>query len=289
MLRGFRSFSRAAVVLTLGATGCVETLQQSGKHATTGAIEASVQAAEDPDTRHALSIVAADPEVRAAVGSLSRQVSASVVDGLTEEARIARLEELAGRLTSAVASSMAVSLDREIGPAVERLVARSVARALSDGFGPEAETRIEALSAAAARGAFRGMSEAMGDVNLEGAVTPAGAIARQVSKQAALGFQDAVRLESKKQDPDSEGGDGDVLAALGETADATLQVTPWLLWTLVAVVVGALGLSGYLLIQRRRDRRGPPGEQQPRQELPSKQKTRSQAGLHWWSRGGSNP
>jgi hypothetical protein len=82
-----------------------------------------------------------------------------------------------------------------------------------------------------------------------------GAIARQVSKQATLGFQDAVRAESRKKDPDSENGDGQVLAALGETADTTLLATPWVLWGLLVLVLAAFGLSGYLLIQRRRDRR----------------------------------
>lgn len=239
------------VSLLLLAFGCAGTLHESGKQIASGAIEASAEEAEEPDTRKALATVLSDPDVRAAVGDLSTEVTASAVDVLTEEVRIARLEATAQRLTAAVTAAMAENLNREAGPALERLVVRTVTRSLSEALGPGTEERLEALAAAAARGAFRGANEAVDGASFDAAVIPVGAIARQVSKQATLGFQDAVRMEAS--DPPAKQGEGEVLAALGETADATLSATPWLLWGLAALVFAACALAAYLLIQRRRD------------------------------------
>jgi hypothetical protein len=244
----------APSTLVLGAIGCVETLHQSGREVASGAVQGSVEAAEDPTTRRAFSRLLEDPKVREALGSLSAEVAGEAVSGMTEPERIARLETVAQRLTAAVGVALAQSLDREVGPAIERVVVGAVARSLSESLGSATELRVEAISAAAARGVFRGMNDAFDDAKLGDAITPAGAIAREIGKQGTLGFQDAVRLESKKEQL-SEAGDGEVLAAVGETADATLHAAPWIFWGLVALVLGTLGLSGYLLIQHRRDHR----------------------------------
>jgi hypothetical protein len=98
------------------------------------------------------------------------------------------------------------------------------------------------------------MRESLDTSELGDASTPLGAIAREVSKEATLGFQDAVRIESREQKREAK-DDGEVLAALGETADATLNAAPWLLWSLLVLVLASLGLGGYLLVQHRRDHR----------------------------------
>jgi hypothetical protein len=222
-----------SILLAGAELGCVEAFHQSGKQVASGAIEGSAEAALDPETRRALSELMSDPVVR----------------GLTEDARIARLEVATQRMTTALGVAMAESLERDVGPALERVVARSVARSMSEALGPATEQQIERISSAATRGALLGLDSLGGDAKGK----EMGALARRLSEQATLGFQDAVRSASKKED--AESGEGEVLAAVGETADAALTTAPWLLFGLVALVVGASGLSVYLIVQLRKDHR----------------------------------
>lgn len=254
-MANLRHLQSLLLALAMSSSACAETLQNSGKQVASGAIEGTVAEANDRDTREAMAALAADSKLREAVSQLSSAVASGVVEGLAEERNLADLETVTQQLAAAVGATLANSLDRDVGPAIERMVARSVRRSLSEALGTTTQGRIEALSAATARGALRGMNEAMEETRLDPAASSIGAMAREIGKEATLGFQDAVRVASRKADPRGENGDGEVLAAVGETADTTLKAAPWVLWGLLALLAGAFGLSAYLLVQRRRERR----------------------------------
>lgn len=237
-------------LISLSCAGCAGSLRHSGAEIASGAIEASVEGSEDPVTRDALAGVMEDIRIRQALGSLSREVAAEALAGLTDQRSINAMEIVAQRLTLAIGEALSQSLEREIGPAVQRLVAAS----LSDALGSEMERRMEAISGAATRGALDAMQESFASANFDHASTPLGALARQMSKEATLGFQDAVRIESNRHEVNPR-KNGEVLAALGETADATLDATPWLLWALVALVLASLGGGAYVLIRLERGQR----------------------------------
>src|SRR5690606_36010288 len=78
----------------------------------------------------------------------------------------------------------------------------------------------------------------------------AGAIARSISREATLGFQDAVR-EAQQERDGKVSAEADVLATVGDAAEATgsvLELWPWLIGAVAAGVGCALG---FFLARRR--------------------------------------
>src|SRR5690606_37167164 len=76
-------------------------------------------------------------------------------------------------------------------------------------------------------------------------------MARMAEREATLGEQDAVRISSAREEQGVE-SQGQVLAAVGETADAVLGTSPWLLVVLALLLVAAVAAAVWLVLRARR-------------------------------------
>src|SRR5690606_8970955 len=108
-----------------------------------------------------------------------------------------------------------------------------------------------AMFAAITRGAVRGIDEGMTEAELG----PLSEVARAFAKEASLGFQDAVRVSAEHREATGQDR-GNVLAAMSETADATLSYGPWLFVSALvsAVVVLLIALWLFARAIRRPER-----------------------------------
>ena len=234
--RGWRGrWASVALLCLAGATGCAATVQQAAKDAAPAAVEGAVEGAKQPDTRDDIATILADPEIRSAASSLSAAVLAGALDGLTDEQRSAELRRLTDAVVRSMGAAAAKSLRDDIAPQLSKVLADAVDRSLEQVLNEHTEQRLEALTAAVARGTARGLRESL----LDSSGRPApewsralGQMARDVTQHAALGLDDAVRSAERGENGEQE---APVLAALG-TLSSWARALPLL-------IVGGLGLT----------------------------------------------
>jgi len=234
--RGWRARGASVALLCLaGAAGCAATVQQAAKDAAPAAVAGAVEGAKQPDTRDDIATILADPEIRTAASSLSAAVLAGALDGLTDEQRSAELRRLTDAVVRSMGAAAAKSLRDDIAPQLSKVLADAVDRSLEQVLNERTEQRLEALTAAVARGTARGLRESL----LDSSGRPApewsralGQMARDVTQQAAWGLDDAVRSAERGENGEQQAR---VLAALGTLSN----------WTraLPLLIVGGLGLT----------------------------------------------
>lgn len=242
--------------LTAAASlGCAGTVQEAAKSAAPAAVEGAVEEAQDPDTRDDIARILADPEIRAASGALTAAIVAGAFDGLTDEERVAELRRMTDGMVRSMGASVARSLRDDVGPQLSEAIAQAVDRSIERALDADTERRLEVMTQAAARGLMKGMGEALVDPN--GQPSPAwgtlvGQVARDVTRQAAYGLDDAV---DRAEQNDGSEPPARVLAALGTLTSLT-QLLPWLLLggMLAFLVLCVLPVAWLLLRQRRLER-----------------------------------
>jgi hypothetical protein len=249
-------FCALTCLVTLLGAGCAGTVKQAAKDAAPAALEGAVDEAQDPETRNNIAQILADPQIRAATADMAEAVIDGALRGVTDQEQSARLERVTNLFVTQVGSALATSLQRDIGPALASTFANAVEGSLAGALDGDTEERLQALAVAVSRGTLHGVGESMLDMN--GQPSPAlsyvmGQFARDITREAAFGFQDAVTL-SVQRDADGHTR-GDVLATVGRLSDL-LRLGPILLvgGLLLLLALGAAGLLWALLSLRRQRR-----------------------------------
>lgn len=212
----------AAGVVCVASSGCAGLARDFARDVTPGVIDGAVTAIANPEVQTKLAY-GLEP---AALREGSRRASAGVVDGvldmLDEEPRKLRLQDLASDAREAVEST------------VHQIIDDALATALGD----KSKARVRAL-----------VRELVTDVLDTGGTVVAGQLgtpeqrmatlgggAREIMRQATLGFQDAVNGTREAKDRgELPGGRGSVLSAVWNVANSGS--------TIVWGLVGALGLT----------------------------------------------
>ncbi len=213
------------------ALGCASTVREAAKGAAPGAVQGTVQAAQNPATRAGLAEALTDPRLRAAGTELSRAVTDGVLNAVADRLREGRTLEASDVFVEHMSHTLALSLRRDLGPALSDVAARSMER----GLDAQTEARLRALADAVARGALDGLvDESQSRIGraapaLDGAMQQ---MARDVARGAALGMQDAV-AESTSREKAGKAPPGAVLAAAGVSSDSLLVALRGVGWLLV--------------------------------------------------------
>lgn len=238
--------------LPLSLSGCAGTLHNSGKEVASGAVEGSLEEVSEPSTQQMLADTLNNPEVVEAMSNLTQAAASGVLDGLTEPERAVQLQRATDAVVAHLGQAFARSLDEDIRPVLAKTIAQSVQMSLAAALGPEAQERVEGLAFAAARGAMQGIDEGMTGMQLAGLTGPVGQMARMAGREATLGVQDAVQIAAEREERGAQ-ADGQVLAAVGESADALLGASPWLIVLVALLVVAAVaGIAWWAIRARRR-------------------------------------
>lgn len=222
-----------ALLCLSGANGCAATVKQAAKDAAPAAVEGAVEEAKQPDTRNDVATILADPEIRAATSSLSAAFVAGALDGLSDEQRSAEVRRLTNNVVRGVGLAAARSMREDIAPLLSKSLADVVDRTLEQALNEHTEQRLEALTAAVARGMAKGLADS-------GALSQ---IAREVTHQAAFGLDDAVRSAEQRQSGEPE---PQVLAALGTLSDWTQTLPLLILGGLALTLLGCIAALVWL-------------------------------------------
>ncbi|HKO91466.1 MAG TPA: hypothetical protein VJU61_09960 [Polyangiaceae bacterium] len=228
-----------------GLSGCAATVQQAAKEATPAAVEGAIEGAKQPDTRNDIATILADPEIRAATSSLSAAFVAGALDGLSDEQR-AELRRLTDAVVRGMGAAAAKALRDDIGPQLSKTLADAVDRSLEQTLNEHTEQRLQAMTAAVARGMAQGLGESLFDSS--GRPGPEwsraiGLIARDITHQAAFGIDDAVR---SAESGDSGEPEPQVLAALGTVASWTRTLPMLILGGLTLALLGCIAALAWL-------------------------------------------
>lgn len=238
--------SSLAVLCTAASLslGCAGTIKQAAREAAPAAVKETVSEVGEPETRKDLATILADPRIREASSALTEAVVEGALNGLTDEERIARLQQLTDAFVTRIGASMARSLQREIGPQLSITFADTIDRTLERVLGSATEARLQALALAVTRSSMQGVGEAL--VDPSGQPSPLlrqafGQVMRDMAYEASLGFDAAVRDARARADRD---GSGEVLASLATLSSWTQAVSPLLV--LGALLFGVVGLAALL-------------------------------------------
>ena len=232
-LRGPGSWLLVALLCLTGANGCAATVKQAAKDAAPAAVEGAVEEAKQPDTRNDIATVLSDPQIRAATTSLSAAFVAGALDGLSDEQRRAELRRLTDDVVRGVGLAAAKSMRNDIVPLLSKSLADVVDRTLEQALNEHTEQRLEALTAAVARGMAKGLVDS-------GALSQ---IAREVTHQAAFGLDDAVRSAEQRRSGEPE---PQVLAALGTLSGWTQTLPLLILGGLALTLLGCIAALVWL-------------------------------------------
>jgi len=213
-------------IAVAGLLGCAATVQKTAKEAAPAAVEGAVEEARKPDTRADIAAILQDPEIRSAASALTAAILAGAMDGLADDARSAQLQHLTDAVVRSMGASFANSLRQDIGPQLSQTLAEAVNHSLEQALNEDTQQRLSALTGAVTRGLMDGVHQGLVDATGQPSQayrTLLGQAARDVTEQAALGLDDAVRRAS-----DEDGSEAPVLAALG-TLSALTRALPLLI------------------------------------------------------------
>jgi hypothetical protein len=238
-----------------GAFGCAGTIKHAAREAAPAAVKETVDEVQEPETRRDVAEILADPRIRDAASALSEAVTEGVLNGLTDAERIARLQRLTDAFVTRIGSSLARSLQRDIGPQLSATFADTLDRSLERALGSATEQRLQAIALALTRSTVQGMGEAL--VDPAGQPSPLlrqafGQIVRDMAYEGSLGFDAAVR-DARTRSAGVESGE--VLALLGTLSRWTLAIPPLLVGGALLFVVAACVTLAWALVSLRRQRR----------------------------------
>jgi hypothetical protein len=228
-------FDVASVLLAVSLSGCAAAARDVAREATPAAVSGGVEALTEPQLQE--KVVQSIDEKR--VAEATHRLVGGAVDGTMralsdpERGRELRtkLDGLGRGVTDSAGDVVDVSIERLTSPANQEKL-RSTAQSVVS----------EAIT-----GAFAQTRSELAGTDMSGL----GAIAREISKQAALGVQDAVNEAQAREDRAKQDGKGNVLAAAGEA----VEKGPNILWLAIAGVAAfAVALLGTILWAGRRQR-----------------------------------
>lgn len=256
--------SRALLVaaycsVALTSWGCGGAIKQAAQEATPAAVEEAADEAQDPETRNNIAQLMADPQIRDATAGLSEAVVGGALVGLSDAERAAQLQRVTDAFVATVGAAVARSLRNDVGPQLSATFSEAVDRSLARALDAETEARVSAMALAVTRGAMQGFGELVVDPTT-GRASPflshmMGQFAREMARQGAFGFDEAVR-EAERGHADADGRlDGGVLAAAGRMSDWAIALPPLLIGALAFLALGGAVLLGLALWRLQHHRR----------------------------------
>jgi hypothetical protein len=238
--------------------GCAETIRQGAKEAAPAAVKGGAEAASRPSVRDDIATLLGDRKIHDAASNLSEAVVDGALDALSDEERVARMKEVSTALAAQLGPAIAQAIRKDIGPVISATVADAVHLSIERALDESTEQRLQAIAVAVSRGAAQGFSESLSEVDgqpnprVRQATTQ---LVREMSREAAFGFEDAVR-QAEQQRANGDRRSGNVLALAGRTADFTLSGVPLIARLVAGGIFLALvaGLVFALLALRRQAR-----------------------------------
>jgi len=243
-----RSAAMLACALMIGAlAGCASTAEKVARQTTPAIIEEGAKKAADPRIQREL-VESIDEEL---VEKAARRITAGVVDGtldaFAEDERKARVTGIAQKFV------LPLSIKAIEPQAITGAIDASVESALRQENQVKMEQFASALSKSLIAGFAEGAQEQLGPGAGAKIDESLGKSAREIAKQATLGFQDAItEAEEKRKKGES---DGSVLSFAGKAAEAGISGLA-ILAVIAVLTTVALGIA--LIVVLRRARRLPP-------------------------------
>jgi hypothetical protein len=252
--RTYTSIIASALIAALGCGGGA--VRQAAREAAPAALEGAADEAQDPKTRDNLAQVLGDEGIQAAMSELSRAVVSGAVAGLSDAERTAQMEQAVDGLVRQMGAAFGRSLQRDIAPQLSGAVSTMVAQSLERALNARTEERLEAIARSMTRGAMTGLGEAMFDP-MTGRPAPAlrlaaGQLARELTHQAAFGFQDAVWDAEAGNLADTEPA---LLASVGKVSRLALALPALLVAGVIAGTAIGLAVLVWALLRLRHYRR----------------------------------
>lgn len=239
--------SSLVILGALAATGCASTVEKVARQTTPAIIEEGVNKVADPQTQRKV-VESIDEEL---VEKAARRITAGVVDGtldaFADGERNARVSKIADKFV----------LPLSIQTIEPQAITSAIHAAMETALGPDGQVKMERFSAALSKSLIAGLAEGAGDQIGPGVGDrineSLGKSAREIAKQATLGFQDAIsESEAKRKKGEA---DASVLSFAGKAAEAGISGITILAGIAVLTAV-ALGVA--LLVVVRRARTLPP-------------------------------
>lgn len=100
-------------------------------------IEETLRALNDPENQELMERLASDPELRKAARDFTAAITGGALDGLTEDARHAKIRELSEAYIRTVSRALGKALDEDISPAATRTVESLMGGAIAAAVSPE--------------------------------------------------------------------------------------------------------------------------------------------------------
>lgn len=251
-----------ALVVASSSIGCAGILKDTAKEVTPSVVSGAVSGLAQPDTQRDLLAITDQARVEA----LTKNVTGGLVDGmldtLEDPARAQREQELADRLfESALASLEDPKRRARVEALVGGIAGSAVGAAVDSTFSHALDERVQQRMRAVMRDTvgdlvgvvFSSVRAEMG--TSEARQKELGALARELSKGATLGFQDALD-EAKRQHAAGEvpKSDGALLIAAGDAASTGSRIG-WMLLLGLGSIALALLLALVWAVRKNRSRR----------------------------------
>ena len=162
--------------LTVSQLACVNGTNRLVRTAVPAGIEETLRALNDPENQELMRRLVNDPELRQAAHDFTAAITGGALDGLTEEARHRKIQELSQAYIRTLSSTLSKSLDEDISPAVTRTVESIMGGAIAAAVSPEnrrltasfvdsvARSAMTALMQSTARGLRDDLGPALGKV-----------------------------------------------------------------------------------------------------------------------------
>ncbi|MEZ4428795.1 MAG: hypothetical protein R3A51_14025 [Nannocystaceae bacterium] len=140
----------AGLVALALVAGCANASENIARRATPASIRAALESLSEPENRRLLNDLMDNPEVRQAAHELAESITKGVLDGLTDEARAKKLQDVSDAFVRRLAKAVGESLEAEVTPRVVELLRRSVEQtldaALSDDVRRDAQSMVQGIT-----------------------------------------------------------------------------------------------------------------------------------------------
>ncbi len=278
-----RASTLAAALFALATTqlACATGAEKLTRKLVPAGINETLKSLNDPENQELMRRLVDLPEVQKAAHDLAEAISGGALDGLTDEARTAKLRQLTDQFVNTIATSISRDLDAHITPSLTRAVEDIVGGAVGAALSPENRQQAKSFVDAITRTTVAALGQSTGKVlredlgpamqhvieqNLgpalehliadrlvpalqnaldEQAIPAAGKLAREVTRQSVLGAHDAlVELQVDQKL-------GSIDARLDKLFNQGQQAGQTAIWILALVIV-ALGiwLARQIIVRR---------------------------------------
>jgi hypothetical protein len=232
-----------SMFIALVTASCASAVRESARAATPEAVNGTLETAHKPENRQQLAEILGDPQIGIGAAKLTEAVASGVVQGLTNGENWKALQDQSRQFAIQLGADLTRSVARELRPEIVAIVEQSVDRAMSRILSEETEQRAASLATALTRAVMKGIGQELASVDIADVSTTQGAaaLARQMSRGATLGAQDAVR-ETKERSKAGAARDGDILADAGQAVDRGADLLS--AGTLIPTGIALVALAG---------------------------------------------